>query len=197
MATNPHDLTRLPPNLPVPQDDGACDHLPGRPPSGGLAPIDGGPPCRVGGIARGHGHLLLSPDRPGGEPRPGGVGRDSGARGCTPQACAFRDHHEEFLRLGVRVFGLSAQTPEDQREAAERLHLPMELLSDAGLTFAHSLALPTFEFEGAVLIKRLTIVARNGQIVKVFYPVFPPDANAQEVLTWLRAHPQGSGNSRS
>ncbi len=189
MATDPNDLTRLPPNLPVPQDDGACDHLPGRRlPALALRSTAG----RLVGLSALPGvTVIYCYPRTGraGIPVPEGWDAIPGARGCTPQACAFRDHHGEFLRLGVRVFGLSAQTPEDQREAAERLHLPMELLSDAGLTFAHSLDLPTFEFEGAVLIKRLTIVARNRQIVKVLYPVFPPDANAQEVLTWLRAHP--------
>ena len=119
-------------------------------------------------------------------PVPAGWDAIPGARGCTPQSCAFRDRHREFQALGVGVFGLSTQTTEDQREAAERLQLPMELLSDARLAFARALDLPTFEFEGMVLIKRLTLVALDGRITKVFYPVFPPDANAREVLAWLR-----------
>ena len=108
-----------------------------------------------------------------------------GARGCTPQSCSFRDHHEELRALGARVFGLSTQETEYQREAAERLRLPFELLSDEELTFAKALRLPTFEVEGMTLIKRLTLVVEDGRIEKVFYPVFPPDENAEEVIGWL------------
>jgi peroxiredoxin len=109
-----------------------------------------------------------------------------GARGCTPQSCAFRDHHAELRDLGARVFGLSIQSTEHQREAVERLHLPYELLSDEKLAFARALDLPTFEAEGMVLLKRLTMVIDDGRIEKVFYPVFPPDKNAEEVIGWLR-----------
>jgi peroxiredoxin len=109
-----------------------------------------------------------------------------GARGCTPQSCAFRDHHEELTALGARVFGLSTQDTEYQREAAERLRLPYELLSDKELRFAGALGLPTFEVAGAILLKRLTMIIDEGRIAKVFYPVFPPDENAEEVIRWLR-----------
>jgi peroxiredoxin len=108
-----------------------------------------------------------------------------GARGCTPQSCAFRDHHAELGELGARVFGLSTQDTSYQREAAERLALPFSLLSDEKLEFARALGLPTFEAEGMTLIKRLTLVAENGEIVRVFYPVFPPGRNAEEVVGWL------------
>jgi peroxiredoxin len=112
-----------------------------------------------------------------------------GARGCTPQSCAFRDLHEEIKLAGAaRVFGLSTQDTAYQREAAERLHLPFELLSDAKLAIATALKLPMFEVDGMKLIKRLTLIARDGTIEKVFYPVFPPDRNAADVLDWLSAN---------
>jgi peroxiredoxin len=108
-----------------------------------------------------------------------------GARGCTPQSCAFRDHHAELQDLGAGVFGLSTQTTEYQEEAAERLHLPFALLSDENLVFARALDLPTFEAEGMILVKRLTLIIEGGEIRKVFYPVFPPGRNAEEVIGWL------------
>ena len=108
-----------------------------------------------------------------------------GARGCTPQSCSFRDHYGELRALGARVFGLSTQNTEYQREAAGRLHLPFELLSDERLEFAGALALPTFEADSMILLKRLTLVIEDGRIEKVFYPVFPPDKNAEEVIGWL------------
>jgi peroxiredoxin len=109
-----------------------------------------------------------------------------GARGCTPQSCAFRDRHEELRALGARVFGLSTQDTAYQREAVERLRLPYELLSDEDLGFAGALGLPTFEVAGEVLLKRVTMIIDEGSIEKVFYPVFPPDENAKEVVGWLR-----------
>lgn len=120
------------------------------------------------------------------EDPPPGWNEIPGARGCTPQACAFRDHYRELEALGAQVFGLSAQSSEDQREAAGRLHLPYELLSDEELAFAAALRLPTFEAAGMRLIRRLTLIAREGVVEKVFYPVFPPDGNAGEVVEWLR-----------
>jgi peroxiredoxin len=116
---------------------------------------------------------------------PDGWNEIPGARGCTPQSCAFRDHFNELKALGAGVFGLSTQSSEYQQEAARRLHLPFELLSDAELVFAKALRLPTFEVESMTLIKRLTLVIRDGQVEKVFYPVFPPDKNAEEVTRWL------------
>jgi len=110
-----------------------------------------------------------------------------GARGCTPQSCSFRDHHEELGELGARVFGLSTQSTEYQREAAERLRLPFALLSDEGLDFARAAGLPTFEVEGELLTKRLTMILDDGRISKVFYPVFPPNECAQRLVEWLSA----------
>ena len=109
-----------------------------------------------------------------------------GARGCTPQSCAFRDHAEELRELGADVLGISAQTSDEQREFAERMHIPFPLLSDPGLTLAGALRLPTFEVAGHTLLKRLTLVLRGGRIEHVWYPVFPPDTHAAEVAAWLR-----------
>jgi len=126
--------------------------------------------------------------RPDEEP-PAGWDLIPGAKGCTPQSCAFRDHYQELRQAGAaQVFGLSTQTTPYQQEAASRLHLPFALLSDAELACTHALHLPTFEVAGMILLKRLTLIVTNGQIVKVFYPVFPPDQNATEVLAWLSKH---------
>lgn len=112
-----------------------------------------------------------------------------GARGCTPQSCAFRDHFAELRKLGAdHVFGLSTQTTEYQKEAAERLHLPFPLLSDHSLSLAKSLSLPTFEAGGFILLKRLTMIIEDGRIKHIFYPVYPPDKNADAVIAWLRAN---------
>lgn len=123
-----------------------------------------------------------------GEALPEGWDAIPGARGCTPQACAIRDIHDDLLKAGVdRVFGLSTQTPEEQQEAAERLHLPYPLLSDHALTFANALGLPRFEIGEQVFLKRMTLVIEEGFVGKVFYPIFPPDRAAADVLDWLRA----------
>jgi peroxiredoxin len=111
-----------------------------------------------------------------------------GARGCTPQSCAFRDHHAELAALNCAVFGLSTQTTDYQREMALRLHLPFEVLSDAEFRLTDALRLPTFEIDGMRLIKRLTLILRSGIIETVFYPVFPPDRSAEQVLDWLNEH---------
>jgi peroxiredoxin len=116
---------------------------------------------------------------------PAGWDEIPGARGCTPQSCSFRDHHAELRALGASVFGLSTQDTDYQSEAATRLHLPFALLSDSDLAFAGALDLPTFEVEGMVLLKRLTLIIDEGWIEKVFYPVFPPDRSAEEVVEWL------------
>jgi peroxiredoxin len=112
-----------------------------------------------------------------------------GARGCTPQACGFRDHHQELLQLEAQVFGLGTQTTEYQREMAGRLHLPFEILSDAEFRLCDAMRLPTFEVGGMRLVKRLTLVVREGRVEHVFYPVFPPNESAHQVLRWLRDHP--------
>ena len=110
-----------------------------------------------------------------------------GVRGCTPQSCAFRDHHAELRALGARVYEISAQDVAFQKKIAERLRLPFGLLSDEDLILAEALSLPTFEVEGLRLLRRLTLIVADGQIQKVFYPVFPPDKNAEEVVRWLSA----------
>jgi peroxiredoxin len=182
------NLYELPKNLPVPQDDGACDHLTGMK----LPPVrlrsTSGREIDVSSL-RGTTVIYVYPrtGRPDQEMLTG-WNEIPGARGCTPQSCAFRDHHEELKRAGAaRVFGLSTQDTAYQREAVERLHLPFELLSDAKLELARALKLPTFGVDGMTLIKRLTLIARDGVIAKVFYPVFPPDRNAGDVLAWLTA----------
>jgi peroxiredoxin len=181
------DLHRLPDALPVPVDDGGCAHLAGRRlPSVSLLSTHG----RLVDLADLPGtsvvYIYPRTGRPDVDP-PTGWNQIPGARGCTPQSCAFRDHHAELRALGARVFGLSTQTTDYQKEAAERLHLPFELLSDEALTFAGRLSLPTFVVDGMTLIKRLTLIVRDGVIAHVFYPVVPPDRNADDVAAWLRA----------
>ena len=120
---------------------------------------------------------------------PAGWDEIPGARGCTPQSCSFRDHHAELRALGVRVFGLSTQDTPYQREAAERLRLPFPLLSDADLVLTGALRLPTFQtpsLPGQTLLKRLTLIVRDGRIEHVFYPVGPPDRSAGDVIAWLQ-----------
>jgi peroxiredoxin len=189
-ATMPRsdDLHRLPDNLPVPVDDGACAHLVGLSiPSLTLPATSGG---RVD-LASLDGRTVVYAYPRTGRPDqdiPPGWNEIPGARGCTPQSCAFRDHYAELQALGVRVFGLSTQDTDYQREAKERLHLPFDLLSDANLAFARALDLPTFDVAGMTLIKRLTLILRDGVVEHVFYPVFPPDRNADEVIRWLGDH---------
>jgi peroxiredoxin len=181
-----NDYLRLPPDLPVPEDDGAAAHLTGMAvPELALPAAEGGA-VDLANLARGRLVAYAYP-RTGvpGQPSPLGWDDIPGARGCTPQSCAFRDALAEFTRLGAAVIGISAQEPEEQREFAEREHIPFPLLSDSDLKLAVELQLPTFEAEGTTLCRRLTFIAEAGRIVKVFYPVFPPDRNAAEVLAWL------------
>jgi peroxiredoxin len=124
-----------------------------------------------------------------GKPLPEGWDAIPGARGCTPQTCGFRDHHQDLLQLKADVFGLSTQTAEYQREMADRLQLPFEVLSDHEFKLCDELMLPTFEVDGVRLVKRLTLIVRDGRIEHVFYPVFPPNENADQVLRWLQDHP--------
>jgi peroxiredoxin len=181
------DVYSLPDDLPVPEDDGACADLAGRTlPDLELRATTGGAMSLGQRGADGTAVLFIYPrtGKPG-EPLPPGWDVIPGARGCTPQSCAFRDLHGEFATRGVRVVGLSAQSADDQLEFAERVHLPFPLLSDPQLQLATALGLPTFEVAGMRLYKRLTFVLRGGKVAKVFYPVFPPDRNAADVLAWL------------
>jgi peroxiredoxin len=181
----------LPEGIPVPTDDGAADHLPGmRLPSVALRSTseDAVDLSVLSGSTVVYCYPMTGrPDRE----LPEDWDEIPGARGCTPQACSFRDHHAELRDLGARVFGVSTQDTEYQREAVGRLHLPFKLLSDDNLAFAKALGLPTFEADGMTLLKRLTLIIEDGRIEKVFYPVFPPGKNAEEVLSWLREQREG------
>ena len=184
--TTPHDPNVLPGDLPVPRDDGAARHLAARKlPAIALAATDG---SRVDlSKLRGRTVVYIYP-RTGvpGQASPDGWDQIPGARGCTPQSCAFRDHFAELKRLGVaHLYGLSTQDTAYQHEAADRLHLPFPVLSDADLALARAIELPTFSVAGMTLLKRMAWVIDDGAITKVFYPVFPPDKNAEEVIAWL------------
>jgi peroxiredoxin len=175
-------------SIPKPADDGAASHLAGmRIPSFALPATDG----TIVDISMLPGRVVVyAYPRTGipGVENPPGWDLIPGARGCTPQTCAFRDHFEELKALGVnRIFGLSSQDTAYQREAAERLHLPFPILSDEHLRFTRAMRLPTFETNGLTLLKRLTMVINDGKIEHVFYPVFPPDRNASDVIAWLGA----------
>ena len=187
LSGEPVDYQRLPKDLPVPIDDGGSDHLLGlQVPSVILRSTDGND-IRLDDISQNSRVVVYCYPMTGvpGIPLPDGWDSIPGARGCTPQSCSFRDHNAELARLGARVFGLSTQTTDYQQEVANRLHLPFNLLSDEGLLITKALRLPTFEIEGRVLLKRLTFIIVRGVIEKVFYPVFPPDGNATEVVGWL------------
>ncbi len=173
--------------IPAPTDDGAAKHLIGQAmPAVSLAATDG----RLVDLASLEGTIVIYAYPMTGQPGvalPDGWDMLPGARGCTPQSCAFRDHFAELRDLGVaHLFGLSSQTTAYQREAAERLHLPFALLSDSDFVLTDALRLPTFETAGMRLLKRLTIIMSQRRIERVFYPVFPPDGSATAVIEWLR-----------
>jgi len=175
----------LPAGLPVPEDDGAADHLRGLElPDLTLESSQGA--VNLARLTRERLVLYVYPrsGRPG---RPELPGWDDipGARGCTPQSCAFRDHTAELAAFGGRVAGLSAQSLDDQIEFAERNRMPFPIVSDERLELARTLRLPTFDVDGLTLYKRLALVAERGRIGEVFYPVFPPDRNAADVLAWM------------
>jgi peroxiredoxin len=175
-----HDVYTLPPDLPVPEDDGAADHLVGLElPDLTLESSQGTVNVRDFGVI----YVYPRSGRPG-VPLLPGWDETPGARGCTPQSCAFRDLYPD---LGVAVAGLSAQSLEDQAEFAERNRMPFPVIADPERRLGAALNLPTFEIQGYVLYKRLTLVAEDARIVKVFYPVFPPDRNAGDVLDYLRS----------
>lgn len=184
----PFNVYELPADLPVPEDDGGSDHLPRMAlPSVPLRATDG----ELVDLAALPGRAVVYAYPRTGRPDqslPDGWDAIPGARGCTPQSCAFRDHFAELRELGAQVVGLSTQDTGYQEEAVERLHLPFPLLSDADLALTEALRLPVFEVDGMTLLKRLTLIVRDGRIEHVFYPVFPPDRNAGDVIAWLREH---------
>lgn len=181
------DPYTLPPNLPVPEDDGAADHLlgaeiPALTLESSQGPVDLAELCAARGVL----YVYPRSGKPGVDSPPG-WDAFPGARGCTPQSCAFRDHAAELAGFGAGVAGISAQSLADQVEFAERNHMPFPVISDERLQLRELLGLPTFEIAGMTLYKRLALVAEAGRLVKVFYPVFPPDRNAADVLGWLQA----------
>ena len=188
------DYTGLPDDLPVPEDDGAADHLDGTAVPALALPSTLGGEVDLAELASDRLVAYVYP-RTGipGESLPAGWDDIPGARGCTPQSCAYRDSLAEFAALDATVVGISTQSAAEQSEFAGREHIPFPLLSDSELRLRDELRLPTFEVEGMTLYKRLTLVAEAGRIVKVFYPVFPPDRNAGEVLAWLRGRLDDGG----
>jgi peroxiredoxin len=186
--STPTDPTQLPPGLPVPVDDGAAAHLQGTVvPDVRLQSTDG----RLVSLARlGPARTVVYAYPKTGRPGEPELTSDwdliPGARGCTPEACGFRDHHDDLKAAGADVFGLSTQATADQQELVERLHLPFAVLSDEKLALAHAMRLPTFHVAGHTLLRRLTLVIREGRVERVWYPVFPPDRHAEQVVEWLR-----------
>ena len=187
-APGTHDPMVLPPTIPVPQDDGAAAHLPGaRLPDLALPATDGSAVNLAALKGRTVVYIYPRTGVPGVD-LPDGWNDIPGARGCTPQSCSFRDHFGELKRLGVaQLYGLSTQDSAYQQEAAARLHLPFLILSDEKLVLTKELKLPTFITSGMTLLKRMALIIDDGVIAKAFYPVFPPDKNAEEVIAWIQA----------
>ena len=187
-AQRPIDFP-LPPNLPKPTDDGAAKHLMGMtiPPLSLRSTKGRTVDLRSLSAPRTVIYCYPMTGVPG-KPLPEGWDLIPGARGCTPQTCGFRDHYQDLKALKAEVLGLSTQTTEYQQEMANRLHLPFEVLSDFQFSLCDALRLPTFEVEGVRLLKRLTMIVRQNKIEHVFYPVFPPNESADQVLHWLAAH---------
>jgi len=181
------DLYELPNDLSAPEDDGAADHLPRAVLPDIALQSTTGEVVPLIDVARETVVLYVYPATgvPG-RPLPEGWNQIPGARGCTPQSCAFRERAQELSDLGAAVFGLSAQSLAEQREFAERENIPYPLLHDGRFVLADRLRLPTFEAGGERYYRRLTLIARRRRIVKVFYPVFPPQENAAEVAMWLQ-----------
>ena len=178
--------------IPAPQDDGTARHLEGASvPDLALPATDG----RSVSLAKCAGRTVVyaypRTGKPGQIALIDGWDEIPGARGCTPQSCAFRDHFSDLKQAGAaQVFGLSTQDTAYQAEAVSRLKLPFAILSDASLDLQRALDLPSMEVANTTLLKRLALVIDDGRISKVFYPVFPPDRNAEDVLAWLKAHPR-------
>lgn len=188
-------LTELPPGLPVPQDDGAAAHLLGLPAPRVSLPSSSGTPVRLDELGAGRTVLFVYPMTGRSDlALPDGWDEIPGARGCTSEACDFSDHHGDLLDAGAaRLFGVAARDLDYQKEAADRLRLPYPLLADAGRELAVEPGLPTFQAGDLTLYKRLTLVLRDDVIEHVFYPIFPPNRHAGEVVRWLRANPVDAG----
>jgi peroxiredoxin len=187
-APGAHNPNVLPPGIPAPQDDGAAKHLTGMKLPDMALPATDGKSVNLSTL-KGRTVVYVYP-RTGvpGVDLPPGWNDIPGARGCTPQSCGFRDHFGELKRLGVaQLYGLSTQDTTYQKEAVDRLHLPFAILSDEKLALTKAMKLPTFTTSGMTLLKRMALVTDDGQIANVFYPVFPPDKNAQDVIAWLQA----------
>jgi peroxiredoxin len=184
------NLNQLPPNLPRPTDDGGARHLKGMALPDIALPSTANRMINLSKVDAPRTVIYCYPmtGRPDRQ-LPAGWDDIPGARGCTPETCGFRDHHQNLARLHAEVFGLSTQDTPYQQEMVGRLQVPFEVLSDEHLAFAKALRLPTFTVEGMTLMKRLTIIARHARIEHVFYPVFPPDTHAQVVIDWLKTHP--------
>ena len=186
-APGAHNPQMLPSDIPVPQDDGAARHLSrAKLPDLALPATDGAAVSLAKLAGRTVIYIYPRTGVPGVDP-PAGWDLIPGARGCTPQSCSFRDHFAELKSLGVaRVFGLSTQDTAYQQEAVKRLHLPFPILSDEKLALAKALKLPTFSAAGMTLLKRMALVIDDGIITKAFYPVFPPDQSAAQVIAWIQ-----------
>jgi peroxiredoxin len=190
MTDPAYDPTILPADLPRPEDDGAADHLLGSAVPDIALPATDGRQVSLAAIRAPRIVVYAYPrtGRPGVAPLVEDWDLIPGARGCTPETCGFRDHHAEMRAAGSEVFGLSTQDTAYQRELVDRLHLPFAILSDANLELTHAWGLPSFEVAGETLLKRFTLVLRDGKVEHLWYPVFPPDRHADEVLTWLKEH---------
>ena len=182
------NLNQLPANLPIPQDDGAANHLPGmRLPRLSLCATTG-KELNLGEIK---GRLVIYCYPMTGQPNvalPEGWDQIPGARGCTPQSCSFRDHYQELQSLGAEVVGLSVQSTAYQQEMADRLHLPFPVVSDADYQFQGALQLPTFIAAGMTLLKRITLIANDGVIEAIHYPIFPSDSDPAWVISYLKKY---------
>lgn len=187
---SPHDPAPLPAGLPVPVDDGAARHLPGMTVPDIELPTTGGRTINLRAEAARPTVIFFYP-RTGapGATSPADWDMIPGARGCHHHFCGFRNIHQDFQREGFQVFGASAQTTACQQEFVARLHIPFEVLSDADFRLTDALRLPTFTYHDARLISRLTMILHRGKIAHVFYPIFPPDQNAEIVLSWIRSNP--------
>lgn len=182
------NLSQLPTDLPIPQDDGSTNHLKGMKLPQVSLQATNGKTIHLGDIK---GKLVIYCYPMTGQPNvalPDGWDQIPGARGCTPQSCSFRDHYQELQALGAEVVGLSVQSTEYQKEMVDRLHLPFPVVSDANCQFQKALNMPTFAAAGMTLLKRVTLIANNGVIEAVHYPIFPSDSDPAWVMDYLRAY---------